>query len=854
MYYYSYYSAEAALLLLAILRLIMYLKTVKAQDQNCTEGKTYNSCCSGCGYAFNTAKETLVEAIEDFFLDVSAGRNKYGEMNCWDVSKIKDMSGLFSPNYIMNEPIECWDIGNVTNMHGMFGFAVSFNQPLDKWDTSKVTNMESVFYNATSFNQPLNSWNVSSVKTMTWLFSRADSFNQPLDNWDTSKVKKAMATFQLAKSFNQPLDAWDVSSVTDMAYMFLGAASFDQPLSSWKVAKVITMKSMFSATKVFNQPLNSWDVSSVTDMSNMFYDSTLFNQPLSNWNVSQVITMSSMFDDSKVFNQPLNNWDVSSVTDMKNMFDGARNFDQNLCAWYNKSCQVKADFSNMFHLTLCTFTSDPDCDSNATFPSFCVTCPKASFTILKRTIILLFFLLVLFTFLLAFDNFRCINKIFQVEYSNTDNPVPTNISTGNPVHPNNLGVILGLSLGLAIAAVVSILFVLLYKKRDAQNSTGDNGVENMQNQTNDVQTQKDSRISSQNVDNATKATFNELAREARPYIEVDHAVDNVSTLGDLHDIDLPSEEIFDDRTVGFSTIEFCTVYEAHLHGNDIYHIQKPSSTVVKKSDHRDFESAYTPEPPLENCTPVIAESQLCGTSMDVAGTSGINRVNKFAISDEGVETSPPQLSDFTGRLQERRLAYTLPEKKSSSTTSKSQVISHAPPGELGLTIIRDSKTGLVQVHQIKFSSPLRGFIQEGDVLESLDGEYTAGLTCSQASSLISSRAGNTTRALVFTRDVDKSCNVTAEESFEGATVIVYAPPGELGLTFDSGTKNGQVIVRCVKACSPLYSKIQEGDVLKCVDGISTAELTATKALGLISSRASNSLRSLAFHRNAESEV
>lgn len=82
---------------------------------------------------------------------------------------------------------------------------------------------------------------------------------------------------------------------------------------------------------------------------------------------------------------------------------------------------------------------------------------------------------------------------------------------------------------------------------------------------------------------------------------------------------------------------------------------------MKKSDHRDFECAYTPEPPLENCTPVIAESQLCGTSVDVAGTSGINRVNKFAISDEGVETSPPQLSDFTGRLQERRLAYTLPE-------------------------------------------------------------------------------------------------------------------------------------------------------------------------------------------------
>jgi len=789
----------------------MFLKTVTAQDRNCTEEKPYNSCCNGCVYTFYS-KETLKIVIEDYF-NSTTGKSNYGEMNCWDVSKIEDMSYLFN-EYQYNEPIECWDIGNVTNMHAMFKGATSFNQPLDKWDTSKVTNMEAVFYDAKSFNQPLNSWNVSSVKTMKWLFSWAHSFNQPLDNWDTSKVEDSIAMFQFAKNFNQSINSWDVNSVTNMAFMFAGAERFNQPLSNWNVAQVTNMAFMFAYIEIFNQPLNSWNVSSVTDMKYMFYGSKSFNQPLSNWNVEKVNNMDSMFAKNEVFNQPLNSWDVRSVTNMIYMFKGAQNFDQNLCDWFMKTCQKETNFSEMFALSRCILKKDPACDSMS---SFCDSCPK-------------------------------------VEYNNTDNPVPKNIGTDNPVPPNNPGVILGLFLGLAIAAVISILSVLLYKKKDAQNSKGDIGDENMQNQTNDVETQKDCRISSQNIDNATKATFYEQAQKGRPYIEVDHAVDNVSTLGDLHDIDLPIEEIFDDRTVGFSTIEFCTVYEAHLHGNDIYHIQKPSSTLVRKSDHRDFESAYTPDPPLENCSPVIAESQLCRTSMDIAGTSGINRVNKFTISDEGVETSPPQLSDFTGRLQERRLACTLPEKKSSSTTSKSQAILHAPPGELGLTIIRDSKTGLVQVHHIKFSSPLRGFIQEGDVLESVDGESTTGLTCSQASSLISSRASNTTRALVFARDFDKSCTVTAEESFEGATVIVYAPPGELGLTFDSGTKNGQVIVSCVKACSPLYSKIQEGDVLKCVDGISTAELTATKALGLISSRASNSLRSLAFHRNAESEV
>jgi hypothetical protein len=415
--------------------------------------------------------------------------------------------------------------------------------------------------------------------------------------------------------------------------------------------------------------------------------------------------------------------------------------------------------------------------------------------------------------------------------------------------PHNLGLILGLSLGIAVAAGTAIIFFLRYRKKDSQKSKEDFGVRNnLQNERNDVEAQKDTHKTSRGFEDETEAKLNELAQRKFPSVEVDNAVDNVSTLRDLHDIEWPSEEIFDDRTVGFSTIEFCTVYENHLHGNNIYYTQKPSSTAENKFDQRDSESAYIREPPLENCTPIIAESQLYGSSTDVAGTSGRNRADEFTILDEGIESSPPQLSDFSGQLQEARLAYILPEKKRNPTTGKSQIIAHAPPGELGLTIIRDSKIGLVQVHRIKFSSPLRGFIQEGDVLESVDGESTAGLTSSQASRLISSRESNNTRALVFVRDVEESSNPTVEQPFEGVHVIVYAPPGELGLTFYSDTQNGQLLVHSVKPSSPLYSKIQEGDVLNCVDGEPTSDLTATQAVGLISSKASNSFRSLAFNR------
>ncbi len=213
---------------------------------------------------------------------------------------------------------------------------------------------------------------------------------------------------------------------------------------------------------------------------------------------------------------------------------------------------------------------------------------------------------------------------------------------------------------------------------------------------------------------------------------------------------------------------------------------------------------------MEKCTPIIAESQLYGSSTDGAGTSGRNRADDFTILDEGIESSPPQLSDFSGRLQEVRLAFTLPEKKSNSTSGVFQVIVHAPPGELGLTIIGDSKSGLVQVHRIKFSRPLRNFIQEGDVLESVDGEFTAGLTSTKTFSLISCRASNTSRALVFVRNVDERSNSIIEQSCGAVKVIVYAPPGKLGLSIIGDSKNGYVTMQSVESCSPLFSKIHEG--------------------------------------------
>ena len=75
---------------------------------------------------------TLRRAVEDYLAGGARKeriRDKYGDINNWDVS-------------------------NVTNMYGMFYGASSFNQPLNNWDVSNVTDMWSMFDGAVSFNQP----------------------------------------------------------------------------------------------------------------------------------------------------------------------------------------------------------------------------------------------------------------------------------------------------------------------------------------------------------------------------------------------------------------------------------------------------------------------------------------------------------------------------------------------------------------------------------------------------------------------------------------------------------------------------------------------------------------------------
>ena len=91
----------------------------------------------------------------------------YGSIRKWDVSRITDMSRIFSDATSFNGDISKWDVSRVKDMSSMFLAARTFNHDLSKWDVSRVANMDHMFRQANSFKRKLCG--------PAWLHSRAIS-------------------------------------------------------------------------------------------------------------------------------------------------------------------------------------------------------------------------------------------------------------------------------------------------------------------------------------------------------------------------------------------------------------------------------------------------------------------------------------------------------------------------------------------------------------------------------------------------------------------------------------------------------------------------------------------------------
>ena len=303
-------------------------------------------------------------------------------INLWNTSNIKNMSGVFYFAAKFNDNISNWNTSAVTNMRLMFAEASVFNQNIGAWNTANVTSMEQMFYRAFVFNQNIGSWNTSLVNNMNGMFSGATAFNQNIGAWNTSNVTDMGAMFWYAIAFNQNISNWHTSNVINMRYMFAEASAFNQNIGIWNTANVIYMGYMFSGAKAFNQNIGTWDTSKVIEMPNMFSGAKAFNQNLGNWSLNSSVNLNYMFDYSAIdcsnYSATLIGWNSNPLTPNSRILGASgRGYDEdaniarnNLI--YNKGWSISGDNMTCPSISISTKSglwNDPSVWLNNKIPS-----------------------------------------------------------------------------------------------------------------------------------------------------------------------------------------------------------------------------------------------------------------------------------------------------------------------------------------------------------------------------------------------------------------------------------------------------------------------------------------------------
>lgn len=137
--------------------------------------------------------------------------------------------------------INYWNVSNVKNMYGIF-HKCKFNETFDisKWNVSKVENMSDMFRNCqlnNSFN--ISKWDVSNVKDMTNMF-RMCKLNETFDitKWDISSSPAMYYTFLNCDLSNfVELETWFNNNVTEkMTNMLYGIELNNEEQPLWLIS------------------------------------------------------------------------------------------------------------------------------------------------------------------------------------------------------------------------------------------------------------------------------------------------------------------------------------------------------------------------------------------------------------------------------------------------------------------------------------------------------------------------------------------------------------------------------------------------------------------------------------------
>ena len=231
-------------------------------------------------YLKDITDDTIKELVDVYYGDDESKKfkikQKHGNIETWNVSKVKFMSRLFASNKNIN------------------------NLDLSKWDVSNVKVMNNMFYDSNFSNiNSLKNWNIKKVTNLTSMFENCQNLinlylNTDLDDWDVRNVITMHSMFKNS-NFHGNLEGWN-NKLGNLVYvnsMFFNS-KFNGNIDNWRVFNVKCFDSMFENNKVFTGNLSNWDVRNGVSFNRMFYGCTNIQNTIQKWKVKNV-TFTEMF-------------------------------------------------------------------------------------------------------------------------------------------------------------------------------------------------------------------------------------------------------------------------------------------------------------------------------------------------------------------------------------------------------------------------------------------------------------------------------------------------------------------------------------------------------------------------------
>lgn len=299
-----------------------------------------------------------VTSMRGTFQGVNFIKTNPSDIEDWDVSKVKDMTGLFDGSKFNGLDLSKWHIGSVTNMSRMFRGDSNLSQVngISDWNTSGVEDMTSMFGGVTDSGlSMIKDWNVSNVTSMSSMFDSCPNLAElDLSNWDTQALENTAKMFNGDKLLNEDtlkgyeslvtdrttfmrsmfastgfriidLSRYDTSNVTDFSGIFQGTSKLQKIIGTFDASLAVDMSNLFNGSAIvdfYGLNIADWDTSKVKKMSSMFQSTSITNFDfLKGWNTSVLTDLNSTFSrNTKVKTIPLDKWDVTSATTMYGMF------------------------------------------------------------------------------------------------------------------------------------------------------------------------------------------------------------------------------------------------------------------------------------------------------------------------------------------------------------------------------------------------------------------------------------------------------------------------------------------------------------------------------------------------------